>query len=181
MKVNKDGMEVAIARQVKGKHTKADKVREAIDRCKTEDIDCHEVAENLRQCAEKVDNVNVSLTYTALNAYIGEDHQCVDAKEAPAEISASPVDNTVPYIYTGICNKYKFGKYINMYGHFTVLIKSDEEMTKRDPCLGLNCGNGKCVHVEGTFVAMCECEKWFYGKNCEHNIEEFKRDLMKKD
>lgn len=172
---------VALARQAKGTHTHPDKVKRAITKCLYNKVDCHDVAEKLENCKEYVEgikrdgeNIPVTDAFTAVHAYIGKSHAAIDAKEAPDEYIKLD-DITVPYIYTGICKKHKM-----FTGKFVVLFKSDEEILKKDPCLELNCGGaqrGTCVRVTDSFVAMCECNKPYYGENCEESQEDYKTKL----
>ncbi|TKS65272.1 hypothetical protein D9C73_028455 [Collichthys lucidus] len=187
--VQSGDVSVALARQAKGNHTFPDKVKRAIERCLYNMVKCHDVAKKLKNCKENVEGIKrddgekirVTDAVTAVHAYLDKSHAASNAKEAPDEYS-KPDDITVPYIYTGRCIKYKFLRIKNLgfTGNFAVLIKSDEEILKKDPCLGLNCGGerrGTCVPVADSFVAMCECKEPYYGEKCEESKDDYKRKL----
>lgn len=109
--VTKGRVIVAIARQVKGTHTKAGKVTEAIKRCFAKSVLCYKVAKKLSECEEIVEEsekrIQVSQTYTAVYAYTRKAHDSHDAKEAPDEVKADPQDPSAntPYIYAGKCEE----------------------------------------------------------------------------
>lgn len=179
--VNKDGVTVAVVRQVKGTHTHADKVKRAIPRCFGKMLDCHKIGETLEKCEQAVEGlegVKVPKSYSAVHAYIDRPHASQDAKPAPDEVYANPMDNTIPYIYTGDCKKYK----VNKNGKFVVLIKSDEEMTNQDPCKKKECGGqrGTCLQLQGTFIGVCECKAPYYGESCEDSLENYKKEFLEK-
>ena len=182
---------VAAARQVKGTHTKAKKVKEAIEKCFAEKKpDCHEVIEQLSNCKELVDGIKLKETYSAVHDFTNKNPgtaDVMDAKEAPEdEYIDSDNPSETPYTYTGKCRKHFWGLIAKIpdlivNGHFRVLIKSDEEMMNTSPCDKKNCGGkgkGKCVLLKNTFVAVCECEKGHYGQNCEETIEGYKKHLL---
>lgn len=180
--VTKDKVSVAVARQVKGTHSKqkANKVKEAIKRCFNKPALCYKVAQKLSKCKERVDDLSVSETYTAVHAFTRKSHDDHDTQEAPDEVFADPEESgNIPYIYTGKCDltpSVKGGKFI-------VLIKSDEELKTKDPCTELSCGGkkrGECVAVKDLFIAMCECKDPYYGKNCEESLEDYKKSLKKR-
>nr|XP_046272488.1 uncharacterized protein LOC124073953 [Scatophagus argus] len=171
MEVTKDKVSVAVARQVKGTHTKSYQVEGAIKRCISNSVLCYKVEEKLRRCGEYVAGIPVSQTYTAVHAFISKAHQ---SHSDPEIYSDNP-----PYIVQGVCEKSPGVKG----GKFVVLVKSDEEITSKDPCSKLNCGGpqrGTCVRVENTFVALCECKQPYYGQNCEHSLQEYKNYLQGK-
>ncbi|XP_048010467.1 uncharacterized protein LOC125244422 [Megalobrama amblycephala] len=176
--VTKDGISVAVARQVKGTYTKADLVKQAIGRCIDNSVQCHEVAKKLEGCTETMEGIRVSKTYTAVHAYIKKAHDSTSkATDEDIEVSADPEDSSAqtPFIYKGKCKKHLVLK-----SKFVVMIKSDEEIMTENPCSKLNCGGeerGKCVKVEGIFLAMCECKMPYYGENCENDIDQYKREL----
>lgn len=177
--IKKGKVSVGVARQVKGTHTKASRVKQAIISCFTKPVLCYKVAKKLRECGGSVDGIPVSQTYTAVHAFLRKAHDSHDAKEVEDEVSADPQDtsSSPPYIYTGKCEKSPGVKG----GKFVVMIKSDEEMMTKDPCSKLKCGGdrrGKCVRVEDTFVAMCECKLPYYGQNCEQSLEDYKKSLQ---
>ncbi|XP_016338113.1 uncharacterized protein LOC107685894 [Sinocyclocheilus anshuiensis] len=128
---------VAVARQVKGKHTLALKVKQAIGRCIDESVLCYKVAEKLAKCSELVKGKPVSQTYTAVHAYLRDAHDSQNAQKEQDEdydVSAAPEDSPDLYIYKGKCKKFPYFK-----GKFVVLIKSDEEIMTNDPCSKLDC------------------------------------------
>uniref|UniRef100_A0A3Q1J9A5 Uncharacterized protein n=1 Tax=Anabas testudineus TaxID=64144 RepID=A0A3Q1J9A5_ANATE len=110
---------------IKGNHTKADKVRKAFENCLDKSVDCQNIANKLSECKESVDGIKIDKTYTAVHAYISESHDsfnALDAKQAPDEEYLSlDTPSRTPYIYTGVCRKYNA---LNT-GHFRVLIKSN--------------------------------------------------------
>uniref|UniRef100_A0A672M198 EGF-like domain-containing protein n=1 Tax=Sinocyclocheilus grahami TaxID=75366 RepID=A0A672M198_SINGR len=174
---------VAVARQVKGKHTLAPEVKEAIGRCIAESVLCYKVAEKLAECNELVKGKPVSQTYTAVHAYIRDAHDSQDAQKKQDEdydVSAAPEDSPDQYIYKDKCQKSPGVKG----GKFVVLIKSDEEITAEDPCSKLNCGEkkkrGSCVSIKGMFLAACKCNRPYYGQKCEESLDEYKKYLMAK-
>ncbi|XP_036943632.1 uncharacterized protein LOC119013322 [Acanthopagrus latus] len=183
--VTSGAVSVSFVRQVKGNHTMADKVGRAIQRCLTTTYDCHKVAEKLKECKEKVDGIELSKTYTAVHAFIDKAHQSYEAVTVPEQL-ISPYDTTVPYLYQGVCKKYKVSPLINFGGTFVVLIKSDEEIKIQDPCKDMKCSGdnregdrGKCVPIPETFRAMCECHRPYYGEHCELSIDDYKKELQK--
>uniref|UniRef100_A0A7N6BGX8 EGF-like domain-containing protein n=1 Tax=Anabas testudineus TaxID=64144 RepID=A0A7N6BGX8_ANATE len=165
--MTKGDVTVAVARQIKGNQTKADKVRKAIENCLDKSVDCQNIANKLSECKESVDGIKIDKTYTAVHAYISESHDsfnALDAKQAPDEEYLSlDTPSRTPYIYTGVCRKFKA---INT-GHFRVLIKSDEEMMGENPCDKLNCGD------EG----KGNCQD-YYGEHCEESLEDYKHKLI---
>ncbi|KAK2894289.1 hypothetical protein Q8A73_016773 [Channa argus] len=179
--VTKGEVSVAVARQVKGTHTKAAEVRKAIIGCVPTSTKCYQVADKLRQCSKSVGGILVSQTYTAVHAYTRKAHDSHSAKEAPEEVYADPENPSAqtPYIYSGSCEKSPGVKG----GKFVVMIKSDEEMMMKDPCSKLNCGEnesrGRCVRMADIFLAMCDCKFPYYGQHCELSLEDYKRDLQK--
>ncbi|KAI2665706.1 Ankyrin repeat domain-containing protein 7 [Labeo rohita] len=180
-KVTKDSVSVAVGRQVKGTHTKAVLVRQAIARCVDKSVLCYKVAKKLAECSEAVENKPVSQTYTAVHAYLREAHDSHNAQEVPDEdyeFSTSPEHSSpqTPYIYRGECQRSLAVKG----GKFVVLIKSDEEIMTEDPCSKLDCGGndrGSCVPVEGMFLAVCQCNKEYYGQNCEESLDDYRKYL----
>lgn len=166
---------VAVARQVKGTHSKAQEVSKAIESCVSQKVPCYKVAETLSACAQEVKGIPgipVSKTYTAVHAYTDKDnpHQSIEAQEAnppPKKPSAQ-----TPYIYTGDCA----GS-----GKFVVLIKSDKEMTEKDLCSKMDCGEkkrrGTCIPIEDMSLAMCQCNYRHYGQYCENDIDDYRKKI----
>ncbi|RXN13857.1 hypothetical protein ROHU_009406 [Labeo rohita] len=138
-----------------------------------------QVAKKLAECSEPVENKPVSQTYTAVHAYLREAHDSHNAQEVPDEdyeVSASPQNSSAPYIYRGECRRSP----AVTGGKFVVLIKSDEEIMTQDPCSKLDCGGnerGSCVPVEGMFLAVCKCNKEYYGQNCEESLDDYRKYL----
>ena len=173
---------VAVARQAKGKHTMADIVRRAIERCVTKSVECHQVKKVLEACKERVDTFPVTQTYSAVHAFIDRPHDSYDAKEAPEEIFDNSLNSSVPYFYKGVCKKYKVSPKVNKGGEFIVLIKSDEDLKNKDPCSNRDCGGdqrGTCVRVKDAYVALCDCKQNYYGLKCENSLEDYKKELEK--
>lgn len=163
--VKKDGITVAVARQLKGKHSKTVQIKSAIDKClKMKNvpdnlIPCSKVAEKLSECAEKVDTVPMSQTYTAVHAFAGSAHE-----------SHSESDNN--FVIEGKC--FILSLLNGFKGEYHVMLKSDEEI-KGNPCQTHKCGaenQGKCVTAGSPSVALCECNYPYYGKTCEKKILE---------
>ncbi|KAG1968283.1 hypothetical protein F2P79_003237 [Pimephales promelas] len=162
-------------RQVKGNHTKIDLVKQTIGRCIKDSVSCHEVAQKLSKCTEAMEGKSVTQTYTAVHAYIRKGHASYKTEEED-EIIAATKDQTPPAVYIGKCKKYLGMKTNN----FLVLIKSDEEIEKKDLCSKMNCGGkerGKCVKMKDVFLAMCECKMPYYGEDCEESLEDYKKNL----
>ena len=185
--VTKDGVSVAVARQVKGTHTKAGEVKEAIKKCVEKSVLCYKVPETLEHCEEYVETLLVSQTYTVVHTFTRkahDSHQAIeapddipDADEYPVDSESDGTDNTTPYIYTGQCFKspgVKGGKSV-------VLIKSDEEIMTKNPCSKLDCGTderGKCVSTENIFVAMCKCKYPYFGEHCKESLENLEKEVF---
>lgn len=156
---------VAVARQVKGNYEKVKDLKTELDRCFTKSVLCSEVEKKLKGCGQ------VSRSYTAVHAYIDKGHASYTTGDSPT-----------PYIYTRDCMK----THVERKGQFVIMIKSDEEMN-RNPCYNLKCNGGKnqgtdrgeCVHEKDIFVAMCECKKGYYGKQCELSLDDYKKELQK--
>lgn len=184
--VTSGAVSVSFVRQVKGTHTMADKVGRAIERCIGKKYDCHKVAEKLKDCEEKVDGIELSKTYTAVHAFVDKAHHSYEA-DIVQKHPISRDDKTVPYLYQGVCRKYKDSFQLIFFdGTFVVLIKSDEEIKIQDPCKDMKCSGenregdrGKCVPIPETFRAMCECKRPYYGEHCELSIDDYKKELQK--
>ncbi|KAM4530082.1 uncharacterized protein PAE49_022744 [Odontesthes bonariensis] len=171
--VTKGEVSVAVAKQVKGTYSRAEKVKEDITKCLGKKPDCQEVIEKLKQCK---DNKGAELMgmVTAVHSYISKSHDSVvdpSKKEQDSDDEYIDQDKTseLPYIHKGQCNKYK----IFDGGHFRVMIKSDEEMQNEDPCKDVDCGGidrGECVPLKNVLKAVCECKMGFHGKECEEKF-----------
>ncbi|XP_039874572.1 uncharacterized protein LOC120725657 [Simochromis diagramma] len=168
---------VAVARQIKGNHSEAWKVSDAIKTCLNKSVPpCYEVAETLSKCTQKVKGIPVSKTYTAVHAYTDKanPHQSIEAQEANPR--PKKPSNQTPYIYTGDCA---------VGGKFVVLIKSDKEMTKNYLCSEIDCGEqqdrGTCITIEDMFLAMCQCNYRYYGQYCENNIDDYYDEELKRE
>ncbi|XP_016517167.1 uncharacterized protein LOC107833180 [Poecilia formosa] len=181
--VEKGKTSVAFAKQAKGSHRKTAQVVDAIKKCYNNPVPCDQVRAKLESCA------NVKGTYSAIHAFIHKEHGSVhalEAEEAPTEEEFDPEEQqTVPYLYTGKCTMSVFGKgEILPLKHFRVLIKSDEEWMNESPCKGVDCGGkerGKCVEVKNARIGLCECEKKYYGENCEKTMEDYKKKVFVKE
>ncbi|KAK5611509.1 hypothetical protein CRENBAI_015462 [Crenichthys baileyi] len=174
---------VAVAKQAKGTHKKTVKVINAIKECYDKTVACDKVKAKLENCAKEVDGIKVKDTYSAIHAYIHKKHDsahALEAEEAPTEEYLDPeAQYNIPYIYTGKCNILKG---IDN-GRFRVLIKSDEEWMKVDPCKDVKCGGekrGKCVPLKNAHIGLCECKKGYYGESCEENIKDYKKSFFSK-
>ncbi|KAG8001658.1 hypothetical protein GBF38_007412 [Nibea albiflora] len=168
--VTKGKVSISFARQVKGYHNQADDIKKEIKKCVPPSVLCSKVAKTLGKCTEKVGNIALSDTYTAVHAFLFKGHDSYDGTEVEFESSSS---HETSYIHTGECErspKVKGGK-------FVVMIKSDNELLKQNPCIDLNCVHGQCVRVVGTFVALCECEESYYGQYCEKSLDDYKDEL----
>lgn len=165
---------VAVAKQAKGTHKKTHQVIEEIKKCYDKTVACTEVKAKLEECSKLKD------TYTAIHAFIHKKHDSVhalEAEEAPTEEQLDPEEEEqkIPYIYKGKCSIL-----LGVNGHFRVLVKSDEEWMKEDPCKNVKCGDpkqGKCVVVKSARIGLCECEKGYYGESCEESMEEYKKSI----
>lgn len=177
--VQKDDVIVSVARQAKGPQTKIKLITDTIASCFEAVVQCYKVAKILNKCGKKVKmgglEIPVVETYTAVHAFMWEKkaHQSHGAVKAPEEEweegDGTPVANSAqtPYIYTGVCKTW-FKK-----GKFVVMIKSEEEILTKDPCIKLKCGGaqrGTCVRVPDVFVAMCKCKYPYFGDNCEKTV-----------
>ncbi|XP_043955751.1 uncharacterized protein LOC122821693 [Gambusia affinis] len=187
--VQKGKTSVAFAKQVKGNHNKAAEMIKVIKECYNEKQLCSNVKEKLDGCVTKTGEPKVIDMYSAIHAYIHKKHDAAAALEAediPSEGYFLPEEQqTLPYIYTGTCSISFLGSAnILPYGRFRVLLKSDEELMNKSPCEGINCGGpdrGKCVEVKNARIGLCECEKKYYGENCEETIEEYKKKVFIKE
>uniref|UniRef100_A0A3B5AHS0 EGF-like domain-containing protein n=1 Tax=Stegastes partitus TaxID=144197 RepID=A0A3B5AHS0_9TELE len=177
--VDRKGVSVAVARQVKGKHTMFNQVSDAIRRCFPKPPVCYQVADKLSKCRQYVEsNIPVSETYTVVHAYKGEPHDSFNGKiESDFVYINTRYPAKTPYIYEGNCKK-SIGV---RGGKFTVLVKSDEEIRNKNPCAKLYCGGnqrGRCELVKGTKMGICHCNMPYYGQHCESSLEDYKRYLQ---
>lgn len=181
----KDGVCVAVARQVKGTQTKAATIAKVISKCVPKSVQCYKVEATLSKCQENIElqgrSIPVSETYTAVHSYTSpEAHDKHGAQEAPEsddEYSVGSPDHT-SYIYTGDCKRSRAST--KAHHKYVVLIKSEEEIVKKDPCHGWDCGGedrGSCIRIEGMFLALCECKRPYYGLHCDESLEDYKREL----
>uniref|UniRef100_A0A3B3VPR4 EGF-like domain-containing protein n=1 Tax=Poecilia latipinna TaxID=48699 RepID=A0A3B3VPR4_9TELE len=68
--------------------------------------------------------------------------------------------------------------------HGSVHALEAEEWMNESPCKGVDCGGkerGKCVEVKNARIGLCECEKKYYGENCEKTMEDYKRKVFVKE
>ncbi|KAM3598659.1 uncharacterized protein V6R79_021010 [Siganus canaliculatus] len=166
-KVERGEITVAVARQVKGTHSKAADVQAAIKRC-IGSVPCQDIPQKLSDCEELK-----SRPYTAVHAFLRKDnpHQSTDGNE----YGVHPRDG-LPFFYSGVCKKYKL-----LDGKFVVMINSDEEQETDDPCSKVDCGpeqHGHCVPVKGLFIGLCKCHSNRYGEKCEGSVEDYKKKLL---
>uniref|UniRef100_A0A8C4HM38 EGF-like domain-containing protein n=1 Tax=Dicentrarchus labrax TaxID=13489 RepID=A0A8C4HM38_DICLA len=158
--VQRGTVTVAVAKQVKGAHTKTAAVIAAIKGCLAQGVKmCLDVRQKLMECQKTVFGKSLSQTYTAVHAYKKSSHTSTNTVEAPndedSELPESSVSlkgqlSLTPHLYTG----------------------------KLDPCSKKKCSqNGKCVVVPGTLIAMCECKYPYYGEHCEMTLETYNRQL----
>ncbi|XP_023117708.2 uncharacterized protein LOC111563051 [Amphiprion ocellaris] len=173
----RQGISVAVARQVKGTHTMFNNIVEAIRRCFPKQPVCYKVAEELRVCRQGVgQGIPVSDAITAVHAYTSEPHDSFKANKASYYVDISRSRGQTPFIYEGDCQKSKGIRG----GKFAVLIKSNEEIFNKHPCAKLNCGGnqrGRCIEVQGINVGICRCKMPFYGRNCESSLVDYKSFL----
>ncbi|XP_078018695.1 uncharacterized protein LOC144458859 [Epinephelus lanceolatus] len=173
-KVEKGTVTVAVAKQVKGGYTKTAAVKEAIKKCLPQRFKkCLNAAEKLQKCQETIFGKRLSQTYTAVHAFKKERKTLKLVEESDDEDSVTPVSSSLTnHLFTWDCGKFS--------GKFTIFIKSDEELGSREElCSEVDCGqNGKCVVVQGTFIAICECQYPYYGERCEMRLESCKRSLQ---
>ncbi|XP_018553782.1 uncharacterized protein LOC108898308 isoform X1 [Lates calcarifer] len=174
--VERGAVTVAVAKQVKGSHSKAAAVKEAIRKCIPESVKmCVDVAQKLEECRETVFGKRFSQTYTAVHAFKIKSQTSTSAVEVPEDedlvLTESTLSSPPSSLFTGKCGK--------LFGKFVVFIKSDEEIMGEKPCSKVKCGkNGKCVDVSGTLLAMCECQYPYYGEHCEMSLESYKSLLQ---
>ncbi|GLD55045.1 uncharacterized protein AKAME5_000759000 [Lates japonicus] len=167
---------VAVAKQVKGSHSKAAAVIEAIRKCIPESVKiCVDVAQKQEECRETVFGKRFSQTYTAVHAFKIKSQTSTSAVEAPEDedlvLTESALSSPPSSLFTGKCGK--------LFGKFVVFIKSDEEIMGEKLCSKVKCGkNGKCVDVSDTLLAMCECQYPYYGEHCEMSLESYKSLLQ---
>ncbi|XP_035512361.1 uncharacterized protein LOC118324239 [Morone saxatilis] len=178
--VQRGTVTVAVAKQVKGAHTKTATVIEAIKRCLPQGvIMCLDVTQKLMECQETVFGKSLSQIYTAVHAYKKSSHTSTNTVEAPndedsalpeSSVSLKGQSSLTPHVFTGKCG--------TIFGKFIIFIKSDEEIMGVDPCSKKKCSqNGECVVVPGTLIAMCECQYPHYGEHCEMTLETYNRQL----
>lgn len=170
--VERGSITVAVAKQVKGGHTKTAAVKHAIDKCMPQQVEiCLNVIEKLGECQENIFGKRLSQTFTAVHAYKKKSQTATSGVEAPNEndFAIPQSASLTPHLYTGKCGK--------SLGKFMVLIKSDKELLrKEDLCSSVNCGEkGKCVVVPETFITMCECQYPYYGERCDTSLESYRR------
>ncbi|XP_015260325.1 PREDICTED: uncharacterized protein LOC107104754 [Cyprinodon variegatus] len=180
---------VAFAKQAKGNHKKTTEVTDVLKKCYNKVVSCDKVTRTLESCKEQVGNAKLKDTYSVIHAYFkkhSHKHESVlslDAAEAPSADEFNPdVDQPIPYTYTGKCSFNIVGKLDGpTSGKFRVLIKSDEERMKVDPCKNVDCGEkekrGKCVEVKSARIGLCECHEKYYGERCEESLEDYKKSL----
>ncbi|MEQ2172024.1 hypothetical protein GOODEAATRI_016653, partial [Goodea atripinnis] len=180
---------VAVAKQAKGNYKKTVQVKNAIKECYDKTVTCDKVKAKLDNCAKEVDGIKVKDMYSAIHAYIHKKHdsaRALEVVEAPTEeYLDSQAQHNIPYIYTGECSLISILGKIDVLniGHFRVLIKSDEEWMKVDPCKDVKCGGkqrGKCVPVKNALIGLCQCQKGYYGESCEENMEDYKKSFLVK-
>lgn len=152
---------VAIAGQIKGKYTKANGVKAAIDQC-LKDVKCGEVYEKLLKCP------NTAKAVTAVHVFKKKAQTSTGTEKEDDTLEESYVSSDQSqsnHIHTGQCQAFGILKK----GNVIILIKSDEEIDGlSDPCKNLQCKNGgKCEVAPRTSIPMCKCPYPFYGKTCE--------------
>ncbi|XP_047212231.1 uncharacterized protein LOC124863904 [Girardinichthys multiradiatus] len=167
--VTKGEVSVAVAKQMKGNHVMAEQViKGKIQSCLSKITDCKKIIESLNKCPQ-INGKPLSDYYTAVHAYVSKSH---DSAEVEQDEFIDAGRSTPPYIYTGDCKKYN----IQTGGHFRVLIRSDEDLKKDNPCKNVNCGGtekGKCVTLPNVQKAVCQCNKDYMGSRCEISLKEF--------
>ncbi|MED6235259.1 hypothetical protein ATANTOWER_021343 [Ataeniobius toweri] len=167
--VTKGEVSVAVAKQMKGNHVMAEQVIKGIHSCLSQNIDCKNVIKSLNNCAG-VDGRPLPDYYTAVHAYVSNSHDSAEAEQDDFIGAEGP--STPLYIYTGECKKQN----VQTGGHFRVLIRSDEDLKREDPCKNVNCGGtekGKCVTLQNVQKAVCQCNKDYMGSTCEISLKEF--------
>ncbi|KAM7387650.1 hypothetical protein PAMA_009998 [Pampus argenteus] len=178
--VPKGEVTVAVGRQAKGTHSKAEDISKIIKTCVKDSDLCKSVPDILNKCAIKLDSI--------VHAYTSGDHDVSSSTNAQNmdDDSISLYENfenrlptsVKPYFYMGTCAK-QLVKIKT--GRFVVLIKSDEEIDEVDPCKDEQCsGKGKCVVLKNTLIPVCECHDGYYGDNCEESLANLKA-VLKKD
>ncbi|CAK6984789.1 uncharacterized protein LOC124073953 [Scomber scombrus] len=156
---NSNKLTAAVARQLKGKHSKVRSVSEDIKNCVKDSVLCKNVKTKLKECNAITDH------YSAIHVFKAKG----DRHDSKGE---------TPNFYEGTCSVSPGIKT----GMFIVFIKSDEEIEKKDPCSTMECGDetkGKCVVLEKTLIPVCECKKPYYGEKCEESLDKYKEDMNK--
>lgn len=169
--VSKGEVTVAVAKQIAGNYTMVEKVKEAIKNCLKSGVECGNVISSLKSCLEISPFAD---HYTAVHAYIDESHDSAETSnetEIPFFMDVES-SSTPKYIYTGDCKK----NMVLKGGHFRVMIRSDEDVNREDPCKNVNCGkNGKCVTLKNIQKAVCECDKDYTGSKCDISLDDYKK------
>ncbi|KAK5611508.1 hypothetical protein CRENBAI_015461 [Crenichthys baileyi] len=173
--VTKGEVSVAVAKQMKGKYDMAEQIRKDIESCFSKKTGCDKVIKSLHKC-KGVDGRPLSGYYTAVHVYLSKSHDSAEAEQD--EFIDTEGSSTPPYIYTGECIK----KEIATGGHFRVMIRSDEDLKREDPCKDVNCGGtekGKCVTLQNVQKAVCQCNKGYIGSTCGISLKEFMKAISK--
>lgn len=177
-KVTKGDLTVAVARQMKGSHRKAESVQKALEKCfpSIKLLRCSKVNEEVSKCP------GVNQQYSAIHAFRFRAHDSYKDKvkmtkptdksredaeedeEDEPDSDAAEVNSS--FFFIGKCDG----------GKFRVMIKSDEEMEAKNPCDKVKC-NDKSTCVPFATTAWCECKKPFYGPKCEDTLARHWADL----
>ncbi|CAL8236623.1 unnamed protein product [Arctogadus glacialis] len=174
--VDGEALTVAVARQIKGKYSSADSIKDKIRKCLTvkggkKYIEC-------KSLRGKLEGSNLMEYITAIHHYGSGSHTAYEEKVRRSESdSQEEVEDSIEpepsYVYTGKCDTNT---------HFIVMIKTDEEFQNVDYCNPSPCKNGgQCHPLWGRIV--CECKYPYHGKICEKVIEYNEKgfeDTMKK-
>ncbi|XP_017296345.1 uncharacterized protein LOC108250809 [Kryptolebias marmoratus] len=172
LEVTKGEVSVAVAKQMKGNHQMVGTVQQLIKKCLGENVKCEKVIEKLTNCGEE--NRPLPDYYTAVHVFRSASHDSAEAEEY--EFTDEEEQSEPAYIYTGKCKKEIKD------GHFRVLIRSDEDLKREDPCKDVNCGGaqrGECVTLENIWKAVCKCKPGYYGPKCEISSQDLKQALEK--
>ncbi|XP_008401902.1 uncharacterized protein LOC103461375 [Poecilia reticulata] len=175
--VSKGEVTVAVAKQTKGEYTMAEMVKGKIKKCIDVNTKCEKVIETLNSCP-KIDGRTLSEFYSAVHVYVGKSHDSADEPKQDEEVEQDEFNDIgnpnalQPYIYTGECKKYKIFKG----GHFRVMIRSNEDLDKKDLCENVKCGGpekGKCVRLKNIPKVVCVCNEGYTGSQCDISRTEF--------
>ncbi|KAJ0059886.1 hypothetical protein NL108_014571 [Boleophthalmus pectinirostris] len=166
--VQRGSVTVAVARQLTGSHKNIEYFKRDIgDHFRNIKIECRHVEDELLK-------MNITNAITAVHVYkrAHNNHGRQEKEEEEEEEEEDKLAMSVvigadkAYTVSGECKR-RLGKP----GFYTIMIKSDEEVDNKNPCVSFKCENGgKCEVVPRTNIPMCLCTDLFYGRRCENKI-----------